>query len=74
MFSRVLTRTQAARYCGMSPRVFERECPIPPLDCSGRGDRRLFRWDRRQLDQWIDRLTGRSGGLLEGDWLDRVGQ
>jgi hypothetical protein len=58
---RLMTRAEAAAYCGFSPSVFERECPVVPMSF---GDRRLERYDRFDLDHWIeDRKMPAKGGL-----------
>lgn len=48
---RLMARQTAAAYCDMSVSAFERECPISPLAF---GDKRLERYDRHDLDAWID--------------------
>lgn len=48
---RLLSRDQAAAYCGFSRVAFERHCPVVPM---GFGDERLLRWDRHDLDAWIE--------------------
>lgn len=66
---RLLTKEQAAAYCGVSPPVFSDKCPVKPV-ALGESER-LRRWDRNALDEWIDRL----GGMVktEGvDWIERV--
>jgi hypothetical protein len=51
---RLLPKSQAAAYCGMSIPTFDRICPVNPVDLQLRG----FRYDRRELDRWIDGLHG----------------
>jgi len=64
---RLLSRDQAAAYCGVSANHFAAHCPLTPITI---GARKL--WDRHQLDQWLDTLLGpraakdRAG---EPDWL-----
>lgn len=51
---RLLTKTQAAAYCGVCISVFDQACPVQPtllLD-------RISRYDRFALDKWIDGLGG----------------
>ncbi len=65
---RLLSREQAAAYVGLSVNSFKirvgREFPDPKII----GARKL--WDRRQLDEAVDRLTGRAhdarGAIMEG--------
>jgi hypothetical protein len=69
---RLLTRAEAAAYCRLSPGVFERECPVIPL-IFGSGDRRLYRWDRADLDAWIECYKGGATQSGEPNWLARAG-
>lgn len=68
---RLLTRDQAAAYCGIVADTFEDYIRphVPPIDI---GARRL--WDIRALDRWLD---ARSGLVTElrpiGDWLKGLG-
>lgn len=63
---RMLTRQQAAKYCGVSVPTFMLVCPISPV-ALGEG-KRLERYDIRALDEWLDRL-GSDGASLNNDWL-----
>ena len=63
---RLLTRKQAAAYCGVSVPTFTVLCPVRAI-ALGSG-KRLERYDLRSLDGWIDTLG--SGGASYGkDWL-----
>lgn len=63
---RLLSREQAASYCGVSPNHFDAHCPIKSVRL---GARRL--WDRHQLDQWVDLLVGAGAPADEKrKWLD----
>lgn len=66
---RLLTKEQAASYCGISTPVFSDKCPVQPV-ALGEGDR-LRRWDRAALDAWIDTLYKRVE-TSEIDWISRV--
>jgi hypothetical protein len=71
----LFNREQASVYCGVSPSVFERVCPVRPISLAERLDRedkRLLRWSKASLDEWIARMEGR--GLPEDtkDWLAEV--
>ena len=71
---RLLSRQEAASYCGMSVPVFERVCPIAPLDLGGA---RLHRWDVARIDAWIDAMQGQPVNANEADdeeWLAKVGE
>lgn len=70
---RLLSRQEAAAYCGMSVPVFERLCPIAPLDLGGV---RLHRWDVARIDAWIDSMQGKPIASNDQDdeaWLAKVG-
>jgi hypothetical protein len=59
MTPRLLTRDQAAAYCGISPAHFTetiaREVPAVMV-------RATMRWDVRALDRWIDTKAGLYDG------------
>ncbi len=67
---RLLDRSQAAAYCGISLAVFLRRCPVQPL-AMGPGTR-LERYDIRDLDDWIDRLGPRGAPAESVDWLEKM--
>jgi hypothetical protein len=69
---RVLTTREAAEYLRVSIKTFmtvhaPHLHPIPSSTSSSK--RRHLRWDRRELDSYIDRLTGRNDNqeLSRGD-------
>lgn len=62
---RLLTKKQAAIYCGVSVATFDRICPIPPLSLGQ--SRRLDRFDKLAIDAWISGQTFRPREA--GDWL-----
>jgi hypothetical protein len=64
--SRLLTRKQAAAYCGVSLRTFIGLCPVRPVALGP--SKRLERYDLRALDQWIDTLPGDKASYGK-DWL-----
>jgi hypothetical protein len=53
MTPRLLSRDEAAAYCGISPGTFDEYVGVPPIRF---GSRRL--WDRVALDWWLDRASG----------------
>lgn len=57
---RLLTRAQAASYCGLSVAAFAVRCSVAPIDF---GDKRLERFDRLDLDAWIDALKAPAPGV-----------
>lgn len=56
-WSRMMRRTQAALYCGLTVAEFEREVAggrLPmPVDLAGKES-----WSRTHIDEHLDRLTG----------------
>jgi hypothetical protein len=67
---RLLTRRQAAKYCGVSVPTFDGVCPVKAV-ALGTG-KRLERFDRISLDRWISSLTGGHLPVVE-DWLAELG-
>jgi hypothetical protein len=63
---RLLTRQQAAAYCGVSIPTFEGICPIKAIEL-GPG-KRLERFDRVSLDRWISSLADGQLPVIK-DWL-----
>jgi hypothetical protein len=63
---RLLTRRQAAIYCGISVPTFAAHCPVRPVSL-GPG-KRLERYDIHSLDRWIDTLSGAAAPSGK-DWL-----
>ena len=52
---RLLTRAEAAAYCGVSIATFGSVCNVRPVSLGN--NKRLERFDTRQLDLWIDSLS-----------------
>jgi len=63
---RLLTRGQAAAYCGVSLPTFMGICPVRPISLGA--SKRLERYDLRALEQWIDTFSG-DKALSGRDWL-----
>jgi hypothetical protein len=70
LFPRLLSREQAAAYCGVSVPTFASVCPIKAV-ALGHG-KRLERFDRISLDQWIDSLGSKESS--REDWLNKLDQ
>jgi hypothetical protein len=66
---RLLTKAQAASYCGMGIESFTVNCEVKPIRV--RSGARGLRWDIQDLDKWIDRLKENSSTDSEKnvDWL-----
>lgn len=67
---RLLTRQEAAAYCGVSVPTFDGVCPVKAI-ALGNG-KRLERFDRITLDGWIDSLA-LNGRETSKDWLAELG-
>ena len=67
--ARLLTRAQAASYCGLSRIVFQRECDVRTIRF---GTDTVQRYDRRDLDHWIDRRKGEPDAPSFDRWLDAL--
>ncbi|MCB1503113.1 MAG: hypothetical protein KDK07_25600 [Bauldia sp.] len=50
----MLSKAEAASYCGLGARRFEAECPVRPVELPGGA--RVF--DMVDLDKWIDTIKG----------------
>ena len=46
----MLSALEAANYCGMAAKHFKALCPVNPIELRP-GE---IRWDKRDLDSWID--------------------
>jgi hypothetical protein len=62
---RLLTKAEAASYCGLSLGVFSTLCPVRPIALGN--DKRLERYDIIELDKWIDSF--RQSDNVSRDWL-----
>ena len=62
---RLLSREQAANYCGLSLPTFQAECPVIPIKIRTR-----ILYDRQEIDRWIDSKGPAQPELPTGkDWL-----
>lgn len=64
---RLLTKSQAAHYCGLSVPTFGSVCPVRAI-ALGVGVR-MERYDIRALDNWIDSLREDGTSLRTADAL-----
>ena len=62
----LLTREQAADYCGVSVNQFVAHVKVAPVKIG-----HSVRYDRRELDRWAANQN-RSEPLTGGDWLERL--
>lgn len=58
---RMLTKAEAAHYCGRSVNSFKAECPVVPV----RFANGQLRYDARDLDAWLDQL--KAGSAIDAD-------
>jgi hypothetical protein len=72
VFPRLLTKVQAASYCGMGIESFALNCSVKAIRV--RSGARGLRWDIQDLDKWIDRLKENSSTDSEEnvDWLAKI--
>jgi hypothetical protein len=62
----MLSREQAAAYCGVSVPTFMSQCPVIPVKMRTR-----VLYDRTQLDRWLDTLNPYQPELRRGkQWLE----
>jgi hypothetical protein len=66
---RLLTKAQAAAYCGLSIAAFTKLCPVHPISFGA--DKRLERFDVLVLNEWIDCLAT-CAEKCGRDWLDTM--
>ncbi|HUI21450.1 MAG TPA: hypothetical protein VLZ74_10470 [Methylocella sp.] len=66
---RLLTRAQAAAYCGVSVATFSTLCPVRPIALGA--DKRLERYDIVALNEWVDSL-GDCFPKRGRDWLEMM--
>jgi hypothetical protein len=45
----MMTREQVCAYLNISPEMFAKACPVPPIDWGGSG----LRWNREHIDAWV---------------------
>ncbi len=57
--TRLLTKSQAAQYCGLCVSTFSGVCPVTPI-ALGEGPR-MHRYDVRDIDKWIDSFKAGGG-------------
>jgi hypothetical protein len=66
---RLLTKEQAATYCGVSAATFSTVCPVTPIALNQ--SKKLRRYDLQLLDKWIDGLAW-ADTLTDSDWLAKM--
>jgi len=71
VFPRLMTKAQAANYCGVCVESFAVNCPVEPIRI--RSGEKGLRWDTHDLDEWIESKKQDLIGSNGVDWLKRVG-
>lgn len=62
----LLTREQAAEYCGVSVNTFLAHVKVPPVKIG-----HSVRYDRRALDRWASNQNA-SEPMSGDDWLEKL--
>jgi hypothetical protein len=57
---RMLSKAEAAHYCGIAVKRFEIDCPVRRVRV---GERDL--WDMHDLDEWLDRLKDTNDDTVD---------
>ncbi|UTS79094.1 hypothetical protein OL67_000139 [Phaeobacter piscinae] len=65
---RVLRQSEAASYSGLAVKHFKTVCPVPPFELK-KGE---LRWDKRDLDKWIDSAKSGIEAQTQQDILGRL--
>lgn len=65
---RMLKQSEAASYAGLSVKHFKTACPVRPVELM----QGALRWDRRDLDLWIDDVKSGSVTDTHETILDRL--
>lgn len=68
---RLLTKPQAAAYAGLGAPLFAKVCPVVP--CRVAPGIQGLRYDRFDLDNWLDSLPKGGDNARPKDWLRLVG-
>jgi len=67
--ARMLLKKDAAAYLGVSTPVFDRTVNVRPVSYGDNGN--IRRYDRADLDAWIDRQKDGGRTMTSDDWLAR---
>ena len=69
---RLLTAEEAASYLGYKSQDILRKIPIKPIRIAIIGPESAPRYDRYQLDAWIDGMSGLSGSVVVVPEIDEA--
>lgn len=67
---RILRRQDAARYVGVSPHKFDELVKMQVFPKARRITETIKGWDRRELDDAVDRMPEADGELTDAGWED----
>lgn len=65
---RILRQSEAASYAGLAVKHFKMICPVAPFELKP-GE---LRWDKRDLDNWIDNAKSGIEAQAHRDILGRL--
>lgn len=65
---RMMNDAEAASYCGLPTKHFKAVCPVQPVNLGGKD----LRFDKRDLDAWIDREKSGEAAMAKDDILARL--
>jgi hypothetical protein len=68
IYKRMFDVTEAADYCGMATKHFKALCPVVPVALANR----IERFDKRDLDQWIDNVKTGAADTSQAAILGRL--
>lgn len=66
---RMLSDAEAATYCGLPSKLFKAVCPVPQV----RLGQNLTRFDKRDLDTWLDAQKDEGQDTSRAAILGRLG-
>lgn len=66
---RMMSQREAADYCGLSVKRFKEHCTVEPIEVAPT----KLRWDKYDLDQWLDGLKQGVDMNSREDWLSKLG-
>lgn len=65
----MMNQREAADYAGLAAKRFKAHCPVQPIEVAPSE----LRWDKVDLDQWLDGLKFGTKSESRADVLSRLG-
>ena len=65
---RMMSASEAAHYCGLPVKHFKASCPVRPVELP----RDNLRYDKSDLDDWIDGLKSMTGTVTQAEIIGRL--